>query len=172
MFLTFQRSRAFRATVGAVAVVSMLAGLASTAEARPRRPGYAYGGRPIAPPRRHHGGGNAAAFAAIAGIAALGIGAAIASSQSRRTYQTYEDPYGPDYAYEPAPEEPVTLYEEPGYAPPVRRPPPPPPMYSQPMPRGWGHHAPQWREPHHPGGPHISRADWHRLRIQQERERR
>jgi hypothetical protein len=148
--------------------------LAPAAEARPRRPGYAAGYHHGPAPYRRHRGGNGAALAAIAGIAAIGIGAAIASS-NRPWSREYEN-VDPRYGYAPArgyrgpylPEpgyvdEPEVVYEPaPVYAPrPVYQ---PRVMYAQPPMRsawdgGQRYGNPGWR-PHHRG--------WNEIRAQQE----
>jgi hypothetical protein len=57
--------------------------------------------------RAVRGGGNGAAAAAVMGLFALGIGAAIANSQRETYYESYPHPaygysYGPAYAAPPA----------------------------------------------------------------------
>lgn len=129
---------------------------------------------------------NAAAVAAIAGIAALGIGAAIAAQNSRRFDRGYVEPgYGivpqayaqPDaYADGFQDDEPLVTgpaYGVPAYAAPVHpygyrpihRPAPayrygyghgPRPVYGRPG--GWH------------GAPHVSRRDWQRLRMEETRD--
>ncbi|WP_188518681.1 hypothetical protein [Alsobacter metallidurans] len=168
------RSRLVRSVLGGCLSLAMVAALAPSAEARPRRPGYSAGYHHGPAPYRRNRGGNGAALAAIAGIAAIGIGAAIASSNRSRSYDSVErDPlygYAPAYGYRrsPVPEPeyvdgPEVVYEPaPVYAPrPVYQ---PRVMFApSPVHRGWDGGQPRgnpgWRPPH---------RHWNEFRARQE----
>jgi hypothetical protein len=84
--------------IAAVTAAGAVAAVAAPAEARDyyrRGGGYHY---------RHHGGSNDAAVAAVAGIAGLAIGAAIAgngSTRGGRGYSSNTYVYNNGYAYDP-----------------------------------------------------------------------
>ena len=130
---------------------------------------------------------NAAALAAIAGIAALGIGAAIAAQNSRRIDQGYGEPgYGPGLQAYAQPEtyaddafqddEPLVTgpaYGAPLYGAPVnpygyRRVHRPVPAYGYGY--GYGPRPVFGRPGGWHGGSHVSRRDWQRLRMEQTRD--
>ena len=102
--------------VGAVAGVALTAALSAQAVAAPFFRGGPAGFAPQAQmqqvryaPRARGGNGGAAAAAAF-GIMALGIGAAIASSQREQAYEpVYVDP-GYGYGYAPGYEAPPVVY--------------------------------------------------------------
>ena len=132
---------------------------------------------------------NAAAVAAIAGIAALGIGAAIAAQNSRRFDRGYVEPgYGsipqtyaqPDSYADDAFQDDEPLVTGPAYGAPVYAAPVSPYGYRpihRPVPAyrygyGYGHGPrPVYGRPggwH--GAPHVSRRDWQRLRMEEARD--
>ncbi len=106
--------------------------------------------------------GNGAALAAIAGIAALGIGAAIASSSRQQAYGGYGQSYGYGETYAPVYGETYGDVDEDAYARAPAYAPAPVYGYSQPR-HGYG-------PPHGGYGRHVSRRDWQRLRSDELRD--